>query len=105
MLMKNINVTQGIKVGGYDVKVNMSEDAHNLLLGEERYGSYSSRNNIIRIDYSESPQQVSQTFIHEMVEAVNSIYCDYKIDHEKICQLSYGIHQVMESLGVRFGGE
>jgi hypothetical protein len=49
--------------------------------------------------------QISKTFIHEIIEAVNRIYCDDNIEHPTIQRLSYGLHQVMESLGVRFGVE
>ena len=101
--MKQINITEGINVGGFHYKVDMSEEAHRMLLSEANYGHCDGRNKIIRIDKGESEAENSETFIHEMLEAVNKTYCTSKLDHDLLSQISCGIHQVMEGLKVRFG--
>ncbi len=98
-----VDITKGIEIGGFLYDVDISHAAHHALLAAGHAGSCDCRNQTIAIDVTESPAQVSETFIHEIIEAVDHVYCNDKLEHEKICQLSYGLHQVMESLGVRFG--
>ncbi len=98
-----VDITKGIKVGGFDYKVDMSKDAHCMLQADSDCGQCDCLNHKVSINYDLDEQTISKVFIHEVIEAVNNVYCDNKIEHEKIQQLSYGIHQVMESLGVQFG--
>lgn len=98
-----VDITKGIKVGGFDYAIDMGEKVHRDLLANNNSGQCDCRNKIITIDYDESEQQISKTFIHEVIEAVNHVYCGDKVEHEKIQQLSFGLHQVMESLGIQFG--
>lgn len=100
-----VNICGGIKVGGFDYVIDMSEQAHRNLLSRGNYGECSPRNKTILIDYQGSEQEISETFIHEIVEAINPIYCASSLTHEQITQLSNGLHQVIESLGIRFGIE
>lgn len=100
-----IDITKGIKVGGFDYAVDTTERAHKDLRADNDAGQCDLLNHTLSIDIERSEQAISKTFIHEVIEAVNHIYCDNKIEHEKIQQLSFGIHQVMESLGVQFGVE
>lgn len=105
--MHEVDVSRGIKVGGFDYRVDASERARRDLAADSDYGQADNRNKVISIDHDECPQQVSKTFIHEVLEVVDYVYCDHKLEHERISQLSFGLHQVMESLGVRFhvGGQ
>lgn len=101
--MIKIDVTKGIKVGGFDYAVDMSDEAHKSLRADNNNGQCDCHNHLIQLDHDLDDVTLSKTFIHEVIEAVNQIYCNDKIEHEKIQQLSFGIHQVMESLGIRFG--
>jgi hypothetical protein len=101
--MITIDISKGIKVGGFDYSVDMSEKAHRDLVADHDRGQCDLLNHSILIDHDSDPPQISKTFIHEVIEAVNYVYCNDKVEHEKIQQLSFGIHQVMESLDVRFG--
>ena len=101
--MYKVDITKGIKVGGFDYLVDLSEKATKMLRADRDNGQCDCFNKVISICRDEGEQQVSKTFLHEVIEAVNYIYCDNKVEHEKIEQLSFGIHQVMESLGIRFG--
>lgn len=100
--MNEVNISKGIQVGGFRYAVDTSEKAHRDLLADHDAGQCDCRNKVISLDYDESPEQISKTFIHEVIEAVNHVYCNDKVEHEKIQQLSFGIHQVCESLEVRF---
>jgi hypothetical protein len=101
--MIKIDVTKGIKVGGFTYAVKLDEDAYHLLIGENNYGHCDNRNKIIRINNKDTEIEISETFLHEMMEAINKVYLVGELDHVKLSQISLGIHQVMESLGVRFG--
>ncbi len=98
-----VDVTKGIKVGGLDYRVDLSEAAGKHCNSENRLGTCTFTEQLIRVDASWGEQRTSGTFLHEVVEAVNEEYCEHKIDHEVISRLANGLHQVMESLGVRFG--
>ena len=98
-----IDITRGIEVGGFHFDVDMSDEAHKMLRGELRCGECSHSEKVMRIDSDMSDVRISETFLHEVIEAVNNIYCSDSLNHDQITQLSYGIHQALESLGVRFG--
>lgn len=98
-----IDITSGIQVGGLHFSVVVDDKAHRRLIADNDAGQCDMRNLTIELDKDALPELMSKTFIHEVVEAVCWVYCNDKIEHEKITQLSFGIHQAMESLGVRFG--
>lgn len=100
-----IDISKGIQVGGFHFTVDLSEKAHRDLRADDDFGQCDFQNHSISVDWDNSPEQISKTFLHEVIEAVNHIYCDDKVEHEKLQELSYGLHQVCESLGVRFGKE
>jgi hypothetical protein len=102
---RRIDISGGISVGGFHYDVDMSEVAHKNLHADSDNGQCDCFNHVISIDPDMPPVLISKTFIHEIIEAVDQVYCDSKLDHEKIQQLSYGLHQVFESLGVRFVGK
>ena len=101
--MIRVDISKGIKVGGFDYVVDMSNEAHHELRADQDNGQCDLHNQRICLDPDNTPQRLSKTFVHEVIEAVNYVYCDNKIEHEKIQQLSFGLHQVMENLGVQFG--
>ncbi len=100
-----VDISKGIKVGGFDYAVDMSQEAHRDLVADHDVGQCDCKNHKIMVDCDENEQQISKTFLHEVIEAVNHVFCADKIEHERIQQLSFGLHQVMESLGVKFGKE
>lgn len=98
-----VDISRGIKVGGFDYTVDLSDKARRDLVADHDNGQCDCLNHTISIVNSLDPVMVSKIFIHEVIEAVNNVYCNDKIEHEKIQPLSFGIHQVCESLGLRFG--
>jgi hypothetical protein len=98
-----VDITEGISIGGFWYEVDTSKEAHHIVMGNSNNGECDCFTHVIRLRNDMDEPQTSETFIHEIIEAVNHVYCNDKLEHEKISQLSYGIHQVMESLGVRFG--
>ena len=103
--MKNmieVDVSKGIKVGGFTYTVDASKEAYKHLNCANDYGHCDSRNKIIRINKMDTEIEKSETFIHEMMEAIKKIYLTEDLDHWTLSHISVGIHQVMEGLGVRF---
>lgn len=98
-----IDITRGIEVGGFHFDVDMSDEAHKMLRGNNLSGECDHTQKIIRIDNDMAAVSISETFLHEVVEEINHIYCANSLNHGQIDQLGYGLHQVLESLGVRFG--
>ncbi len=103
MIMHRIDVSKGIQVGGYPYRIDLSKEAKRMLLANNNMGECDSLNRKISLMYDADEISISETFLHECIEAINHVYCNHNLDHERICQLSFGLHQVFESLGVRFG--
>ena len=101
--MIKVDVTKGIHVGGFIYEVKMDDEAYKHLNCANDYGHCDSRNKIIRINKMDSDIEKSETFIHEMMEAIKKIYLTEDLDHATLSHIGVGIHQVMEGLGVRFG--
>ena len=99
--MIEIDVSKGIQVGGFHYDIDTSNDAMRRCRSENRIGECSHQEGVIRIDPTFSDVTTSSVFIHEAIEAVKNVYC-VKVEHDDIERLEAGLHQVMESLGVRF---
>ena len=81
-----------IKIAGYIIKV--IED-NKILPNSSRIGEYSPFEQTIKIDPNLTEQQKNETFIHEVIEAVNDIY-ELGLDHdEQLCKLSVAFHQII----------
>lgn len=102
MLMYEINIPASIKIGGFDYRIEKSE-SHNKELQEDNcWGEHSEKQRRIWFDSSASPQQISQTFIHEIIHAVDAVYQGRKLTEDSIHAVANGLLQVLEQLGIRF---
>jgi tRNA U34 2-thiouridine synthase MnmA/TrmU len=101
--MHNVDISKGIQVGGFRFSVDTSESSRKHLDADRDLGQCDFDNHTIQINNKIDSIHQSKVFIHEVIEAVNQIYCDGEIPHPNIQRLSYGLHQVLEDLGVRFG--
>ena len=91
-----------IQVGGFRYSVEAGSDAARDCRRETRYGSCDNVELVIRIDSKWGECRTSETIIHEMLEAVVYIYLNGELKHKDLSLIANGLHQVMESLGVRF---
>lgn len=81
-----------IKIAGYEVQVFLDK---NLVPNEARLGEYSPFEQKITIAEGLTKQQMTETFIHEVLEAANDIY-ELDLDHDtQLCKLSVIIHQLL----------
>ena len=102
--MDIIDISKGVDVGGFHYIVDVGETAQKELHAESCNGQCNTETSRITLNRYADAEHLSKTFIHELLEAVNHIYCHDNLEHNQITSLGYGIHQAMESLGVRFGG-
>lgn len=100
-----IRVPRRIKIGGFDYKINQSIRISKELDSAAMWGRHLGALREIQLasDGNVSPQQYSQTFIHELIHAISSIYCeDRQLAEADVAAVSNGLYQVLEQLGVRF---
>ncbi len=100
--MIEIKIPSIIKVGGFDYTVEVSESHNKELSANSNWGEHSGMLRRIRISSECSPQQFSQTFMHESLHAIDTVYQDGKMNEVATSALANGLLQVFEQLGVRF---
>ncbi len=100
--MNEIKIPQVVKVGGLDYAVKADAATDIQLRADSCWGQRNTWLQIIRLRQDLQPQGLSQTFIHEVIEAVSSVYLNESLKDETIEPLSQGLTQVFEQLSVRF---
>ncbi|KKN17554.1 hypothetical protein LCGC14_0964790 [marine sediment metagenome] len=96
-----IKIPRRINIGGFTYKVRTSERVNKELRDCNRRGSHSEF--LREIDIAKAaPCEASNTFTHEIIHAVDAIYCNAGLTEAQISSLSNGLHQVLEQLKVRF---
>ena len=100
--MIEIKVPSSIKVGGYDYIIEVSPEHDKELEDFDNWGEHSARLKRIRIRSRCSEQQFSETFLHEILHAVDEVYNHHGLNNEIVSALSQGLFQVLEQLGIRF---
>ncbi len=99
--MIEIKIPKKLKVGGFDYSLEMSEYHDRELWDAENWGEHSVKLRRIRISTGCSVQQFSETFWHEIIHAVDTVYQGSKLSNDEVAALSNGLFQVLEQLGVR----
>lgn len=86
-----MKIPDNIKIGGFNIDV---EFVDNLIIERGSLGEYHPRTQTIRIDKDNSNQQKEETFIHEVLEAIISIY-DIEIEHKDLSIMATVLHQIL----------
>lgn len=94
-----MQIPEKIKIGGYIVSV---EFVNNLMTDWQHNGEYHPRIQTIKIDKDCSEQQKEETFLHELLEAITSIY-DIQLEHRDLSLLAIVLHQVIKDNPGIFG--
>ena len=100
--MIDIDISQGVEVGPFHYQIEVGEEADKELRGRERYGEICYQNQKIRVSDKWGRERLSETFLHEVIEAVNNEYCNAELKHKEIVCLGNGLAQAMKSLGINF---
>ncbi len=100
--MIEIPVPEILKVGGFDYTIMLSNEHTIELKANGNWGECNDSLRRIRIDTNASAQQFSQTFLHEVIHAVDAVYGNFKADENLTHAVANGFLQVFEQLGIRF---
>lgn len=87
-----MEIPNKIKIGGYIVEV---EEKPNIMLERGHQGEYHPMTQRIFLDDAMTLQQREEILIHEILEAIISIY-DINIEHRDLNLLGVVIHQVIK---------
>jgi len=87
-----MNIPNKIKIGGYLVSVDFT---NHIMTDRGNIGEYKPRTQTITIDKDCSKQQSEETLIHEILEAITSIY-DISIEHKDLSNMATVLHQVIK---------
>lgn len=100
--MIEIKIPPKIPVGGFIIPILMDEKTDQELdAAGGLFGRYIARLKIIQLLTRQSPQELTNTFVHEVSHAINDIY-NADVNDDGIYDLTNGWHQVFEILGIRF---
>jgi len=98
----NIDISKGFELGAFHFDIETSDKIDKELIGRNRYGECSTQGQVIRISGDYPKDQYSNTFLHECLEAVNSVYCNDGLNHKHITNTANGLAQILKSLGISF---
>jgi len=97
-----IPLPEMIKVGGFNYTIKVDAENDTLLTDNGNWGEHSGRQRVLRILSTAPAQQFSETFLHEVLHAIDCVYHYNGLNNEDVTALSNGLFQVMEELGIRF---
>jgi len=87
---------QSIQIGGHTITTEYDSA---LQMDCKTIGQFVPRTNTIKI-YPDMPDiQKTQTWLHELNEAVNVIFCCEKLEHDHIEQLAQAYLQILPQTG------
>ena len=72
--MIEIPIPESLKVGGFDYSIELSHRNDRELRSDNNWGECSGYLRRIRIDTEASPIQFSETFLHEVIHAIDHVY-------------------------------
>ena len=96
-----IDVSGGIDVAGFHYSVECDVSAQEACYASGNLGQCSPSRLKIEIDTRIHRDRISETFIHETLEAVKEHY-DKSLSHETLEKISEGLYQALKSLGINF---
>ena len=100
--MTDISVKNGFQCGGFKYRVLFDEDTREEMASRGTYGNSSHSRGNVRIDPSIGVDHISNTFTHEILHVSDNIYLNGVLTEDQVVALANGLHQILESLGVRF---
>ena len=100
--MKDVDVSRGFQIGSFHYKVASDKKVNLELNSRTRYGECSSVMATIKVSSEFGKERYHETFLHELIEAINTQSCNGKIKHDEIINLASGLAQVTQSLGIQF---
>ncbi len=100
--MIEIPLPDMIKVGGFDYEIIFDAEESKRLAGRGNYGEQNHSLKSIWVDDGLDPQQLMSTTLHELIHAIDYVYCCGIMDDKTVSGIAHGLLQVFEQLGIRF---
>lgn len=100
--MHDIKVKNGVDVASIHYNVRTDKKHDNELMDRNHYGECHNRTGELYVASQYGADLYNLSFIHELIEAIDSRFCQDNVSHDHICGLSEGLAQAFKSLGVRF---
>ena len=97
-----VDVNKGFELGPFHYEVLSDKKTDAELRSRQRYGETSFTEHKVCISNDFSAEQYHDTFLHECIEAIGVMFCDDKIKHEYIKNISHGLAQILRSLDIQF---
>ena len=86
-----MRIPKKLKIGGFEITIRKEKD---LILERENFGEWHIKNYEIWLDSEICKQQQEETFLHEIVEAINAIY-HTKLEHNQLSLIATVFHQII----------
>lgn len=87
-----MKIPKKVKIGGFIITIKAVKD---IILTKGELGNYEPKEQNINIDESSTVQQQEEVFIHEILEAIKSIY-DIELKHNLLTLIATVLHQVIK---------
>ncbi len=100
--MIKVDIRNGFDVGCFHYEVLSGSEVDKELSEDKQYGICNNIQKQVSITSEFGVDQILHAFTHEIIEAVNYVYCNKEIKHGDIIRISEGLSQVLKSLGIRF---
>lgn len=97
-----VDVSKGFELAGFHYPVTSNEEVDKELLSRQRYGETSFTQHKVNISKDFDAEQYHDTFLHECIEAINVMFCNDKLKHDQIKNISHGLAQILKSLDIQF---
>ncbi len=101
-MMIEIKIPSTIKIGGFDYEIIINQQSDQELDNNNHWGEHSSAKRWIRLHSKAKGQELTNTMIHEILHAVDSVFNNRMLTENETELLANGLHQVLEQLGIRF---
>lgn len=97
-----IDVSEGFELGCFHYEVKSDDKTDDDLRSRQRYGETSFTKHEVSISRDFDVEQYHDTFCHECLESINVMFCDDKLSHHQVKNISHGFAQILKSLDVQF---
>ena len=98
--MIEIKLPKKIKVGGLTYKIHL--DKKGQLQSDHNWGKTSAILQEVSLEVNATPERFSSCFIHELLHIADTVYLNDQLTEQQVSVLANGLHQALESMGVRF---
>ena len=97
-----IKIPDKLEIGPFSYKILKDDATRQYLHNVGKLGEHDTMEVTLRLCVSSNPQQVMNTFLHEIVHAVGEHYLETKLAEKQVECLANGIQQVLKQLGIGF---